>query len=169
MIRPKDAEKFVREFDAEEKARIAAGSKRATYADVEAEVEKLRLRKEKYPAEWGSVAEALFRYYQEMLDWDEQDLPLLEDLVDEEDEEDEEDKSKDAEAEEKAKETDRKATHEDVKEYIRAIRYDMSDYWGDVPAATAAFHNELVKMLDWDADDLPNMSEIWERMGMGKD
>ena len=25
MIRPKDAEKFVREFDAEEKARIAAG------------------------------------------------------------------------------------------------------------------------------------------------
>ena len=70
------------------------------------------------------------------------------------------------EAKEKAKETDRKATHEDVKEYIRAIRYDMSDYWGDVPAATAAFHNELVKMLDWDADDLPNMSEIWERMGL---
>ena len=87
---------------------------------------------------------------------------------DEEDEEDEENKSKDAEAEEKAKETDRKATHEDVKEYIRAIRYDMSDYWGDVPAATAAFHNELVKMLDWDADDLPNMSEIWERMGHGQ-
>ena len=28
------------------------------------------------------------------------------------------------------KEKDRKATHEDVKEYIRAIRYDMNDYWG---------------------------------------
>ena len=84
MIRPKDVEKFVREFDAEEKTRIAAGSKRATHKDIEAEVEKLRLRKEKYPAEWGSAAEALFRYYQEMLDWDEQDLPLLEDLVNEE-------------------------------------------------------------------------------------
>ena len=163
MIRPKDAEKFVREFDAEEKARIAAGSKRATYADVEAEVEKLRLRKEKYPAEWGSAQEAFFRYYQEMLDWDEQDLPLLEDLVDEEDEEDEEEnESKDAEE----KEDDRKATHEDVKEYIRAIRYDMNDYWGDVPATMRAYHNELVKMLGWDADDLPNMSEIWERMGL---
>ena len=86
MIRPKDAEKFVRECDAEEKARIAAGSKRATYADVEAEVEKLRLSKEKYPAEWGSAQEALYRYYQEMLDWDETELPLLEDLVDEENE-----------------------------------------------------------------------------------
>ena len=70
------------------------------------------------------------------------------------------------EAEEKAKETDRKATHEDVKEYIRAIRYDMSDYWGDVPAATAAFHNELVKMLDWDADDLPALADIEKFMGL---
>ena len=67
------------------------------------------------------------------------------------------------------KETDRKATHKDIGEYINAIRYDMDDYWGDVPAALSAYHNELVKMLSWDADDLPNMSEIWERMGMGKD
>ena len=169
MIRPKDAEKFVREFDAKEKARIAAGSKRATYADVEAEVEKLRLRKEKYPAEWGSVAEALFRYYQEMLDWDEQDLPLLEDLVDEEDEEDEEDKSKDAEAiddEEKAKERDRKATHEDVKEYIRAIRYEWDDYWGDMSAASILFHKELTEMLSWDEKELPFLADIEKRMGL---
>ena len=88
MIRPKDAEAFCQAAEAEEKARIAAGSKRATYADVEAEVEKLRLSKENYPAEWGSAQEALFRYYQEMLDWDEQDLPLLEDLVEDEEFED---------------------------------------------------------------------------------
>ena len=67
------------------------------------------------------------------------------------------------------KEKDRKATHKDIEEYIRAIRHDMDDYWGDVPAGISSFHNELIKMLDWDADDLPNMSEIWDRMGMGKD
>ena len=169
MIRPKDAEKFVREFDAEEKARIAAGSKRATYADVEAEVEKLRLRKEKYPAEWGSAQEALYRYYQEMLDWDEHGFALAGGFGGRRGRRGRrgEDKSKDAEAvDAEEKEKDRKATHEDVKEYIRAIRYDMNDYWGDVPATMRAFHNELVKMLDWDADDLPNMSEIWERMGL---
>lgn len=59
-----------------------------------------------------------------------------------------------------------KATHEDVKEYIRAIRYDMDDYWGDVPAGISSFHNELVKMLAWDADDLPALVDIEKRMGL---
>ena len=89
MIRPKNIVAFCQAAEDEEKAREAAGERRATYADVEAEVEKLRLRKENYKAEWGSAQEALYRYYQEMLTWDETELPLLEDLTDDEDDEDE--------------------------------------------------------------------------------
>ena len=80
MLRPKDAEKFVREFEAEQKAREASGERRATHNDI-------RRLIVPYEARLEDLSSMELVYYQElveMLDWDEKDLPFLADLEDEE-------------------------------------------------------------------------------------
>lgn len=78
MLRPKDAEKFVREFEAEQKAREAAGEVRATHEDIR----KLMVPYEE--EELSSMEQAYYNELVEMLEWDEKDLPFLSDLEDEE-------------------------------------------------------------------------------------
>ena len=85
MLRPKDAEKFVREFEAEQKAREESGEVRATHADIRRLMAPYEARMLDYLGEPLSAAESV--YYDElveMLEWDEKDLPFLADLEDDE-------------------------------------------------------------------------------------
>ena len=76
MLRPKDAEKFVREFEAEQKAREAAGEVRATHEDIR------RLMVPYEGEELSSMEQVYYNELAEMLEWDEKDLPFLADLED---------------------------------------------------------------------------------------
>lgn len=80
MIRPKDAEKFVQEFEAEQKAREAAGEVRATHTDIRRLVVPYQARLE----DLSSMEQVYYNELVEMLDWDESELPFLNDLMDDE-------------------------------------------------------------------------------------
>ena len=78
MLRPKDADAFLREFRTEQKAREAAGEVRATHADIR----KLMVPYE--GEELSSMEQVYYNELVEMLEWDEKDLPFLADLENDE-------------------------------------------------------------------------------------
>ena len=85
MIRPKDIEKFVREFEAEQKAREEAGEVRASHADIERLMIPFDARMADPLGEDLSPAEIV--YYRELADkltWPAEELPFLADLEDDE-------------------------------------------------------------------------------------
>ena len=85
MLRPKDAEKFVREYRAEQKAREASGERRATHADIERLMIPYEARMADPLGEDLSPAEIVYyRELAERLEWDEKDLPFLADLENDE-------------------------------------------------------------------------------------
>ena len=82
MLRPKDMEAFLREFEAEQKAREEAGEVRATHADIERLMVPYEARMSDPLGEDLSPAETV--YYRELADkltWPEEDLPFLADLL----------------------------------------------------------------------------------------
>ena len=80
MIRPKDAEAYCQAVDAEEKARIAAGERRATHKDIEEYINAIRYEWDDY---WGDMSAASILFHKDlvkMLSWDEKELPFLADI-----------------------------------------------------------------------------------------
>ena len=59
MIRPKDAEAYCQAVDAEEKARIAAGERRATHKDIEEYINAIRYEWDDY---WGICRRLVFSF-----------------------------------------------------------------------------------------------------------